>query len=472
MEIRNLMNAARGVGDAEALREKLPQLARHPAITSLPPASGGRPFERSLKAALANAIAGTAEKESTKAALRWQLALDTDGPVTSPKARLDRAYEMTGLTEHTYWKPRKFKKLPVVDLAIESILAVLDTLGQSERARPSIKVGGVTVPDVVPIATCKQGRTASEDMTFEFEKELRDTRVDSDEWELLRSLTPELAADAKARGRKFINGRALDLVSAEELDPSQDATRRYRIGVAETDYYRWAVTANSLDRDLSRHGKLTEALGATTLRQGWGHAPECLEDLAELPAPSYLGVCVVVVAEGQIVVLERQRKHFIAGAEPSSADRAHQPRKVHFVGEGAEPKDHADSKDPARQAALRGCFEELKLDADDIELISTAVVLDTLRWQPVFCWLAVCDLAIPDLEVRMRGAEHDEETGGGQIAALLPWTTADPVTRSLLAGTNPDMQLASNHAEAALLYALVYAEGLESAAEELSHSGG
>src|ERR1041385_9273903 len=67
MEIRNLMNAARGVGDAEALREKLPQLARHPAITSLPPASGGRPFERSLKAALANAIAGTAEKESTKA---------------------------------------------------------------------------------------------------------------------------------------------------------------------------------------------------------------------------------------------------------------------------------------------------------------------------------------------------------------------------------------------------------------------
>jgi hypothetical protein len=303
-------------------------------------------------------------------------------------------------------------------------------------------------------------------MTFEFEKE-PEARVDCAEWDLLRGLLPELRAEAKDAGRKFFPGPALDLVSAEELEDSPDGTRRYRIGLAETDYYRWAVTANSLDRDLSGRRELTDMLGATTLREAWGHAPDCLEDLAEVPAPSVLGVVVVVIAEGHIVVLERQRKHLIAGAEPSSADRSLQPRKTHFVGEGAEPTDHADGKDPARQAALRGCWEELGIEANEIELIPTAVVLDTLRWQPVFCWLAICDLAIPHLEVRMRDAEHREETGGGQIAALVPWTAADPATHSLLAGTSSAIRLASNHAQAALLYALVFADGFESVAHAL-----
>ena len=178
-----------------------------------------------------------------------------------------------------------------------------------------------------------------------------------------------------------------------------------------------------------------------------------------------MGVCVVVVAENKIVVLARQRKHYIVGSEPSSVDRSRKPTPVHFVGEGVEPKDFAAGQNPFERAALRGCWEELKIGAEDIELIPTAFVFDTLRWQPLYCYLAYCNLGISELELLMQDADSSEETGK-QIAALVPPTITAPETRALLTGSEPSMRLASNHAETALLYALVYADGLERVASE------
>ena len=403
-----------------------------------------------------------------KSAVRWHFALDRGSTIQPPDERERTAVELAESNRNRYGKDRPGEAQPELTVALESIEHHLDLLGRAKRDRPSVKVGSVTVPDVVPISTCARRTAATETMTFEFEREPRDSRPNPPNWRLLQDLIPELGTEAKAAGRQFRRGEALDLVAAKELRARTDGTRRYKIGVAETDYYRWAVTANSLDRDLSRHPELTEKLGATTLRQAWGHAPECLEDLADLPAPAYIGVCVVVIAESQIVVLERQRKHFVAGAEPSSTERDRQPRAVHFVGEGVEPKDHGKRKNPPHQAAHRGCKEELNVAATDIELTPTAVVLDTLRWQPVFCYVAELRLSVPDLELQMQHAKHNEETGGGRIAALVPWTVADPGTRSLLAGGDPEMRLASNHAQAALLYALVYADGMESVAKQLA----
>jgi ADP-ribose pyrophosphatase YjhB (NUDIX family) len=259
-------------------------------------------------------------------------------------------------------------------------------------------------------------------------------------------------------------------VFAEELDRLPNGPRRYRLGLAETTYNRWAATANALDEQLGRYRTLTQRLGSDTLRQAWGHAPDCLEDLADLPAPCLVGVCVVVIVKDEIVVVSRQRKHYVAGAEPSSTDRSRQRTPVHFVGEGTEPEDFMSSRIPPDEAALRGCFEEMRLDAKDVDLIPTAFVFDTLRWQPLFCYLAYCKLTLSEVETRMKKAKDSRETGGGQIAKLLSPTVTDADTRALLTGSHPSMRLASNHAEIALLYALVYLDGLERiASETLGH---
>jgi hypothetical protein len=467
MELRELLAADHGIADAEALRPRLPLLLKHPAVLSRMPQTGGRPFQRGLEQALGKAIESSGEPDAMQRALRWQLALDKEDPIEAPNDRRAHAAEIVEANENDYWKDRAEQKLPKLTVALESIEAQLEILGQASLGRPSVKVGGVKIPDILLLAACSQGQDATKEMTLEFEDTPRDKRPDCEEWPLISALLlTDLKREAKDQGRTFRPGPALDLVCAEALEPEPGAPRRYRIGVAETDYNRWAATANSLDRDLSRHRELTERLGSNTLRQAWGHAPNCLEDIAELPAPCFMGVCVVVVVENRIVVLPRQRLHLVAGSEPSSADRSTKPTLVHFVGEGVEPGDVVAGRTPPENAALRGCYEELKLAEGEVDLIPTAFVFDTLRWQPLFCYLAYCKLTMSEVETRMKQAEQREETGYGQIAALLPPTITAPETRALLAGSDPSMRLASNHAEIALLYALVYTDGLERVAAE------
>lgn len=457
-----LLGTERGIQDAENLRSRLPLLSEHPAVVAQSP-GGGRAFQRGLERVLVKAIELSDEPAAMQKAVRWHIALDHGDVIQGAEAREKRACEIAGSKKlNKYSKDRPpGQQRPDLTIALESVEAQLEILGQASLGRPRVKVGGVEIPDILPLATCGQGQDATKDMTLEFEDALCEDRKACVEWPALRDyLLPELGAEAKAAGRKFRNGPALDLVHAKDLDVDPDVPRRYRLGVAETDYNRWAATANCLDRDLSRHRELTKLLGSSTLRQAWGHAPDCLEDLAELPAPCFMGVCVVLVAENQIVVLARQRKHYVAGSAPSSADRSGKATPVHFVGEGVEPKDFVPGQDPFERAALRGCWEELKLEAKDIELVPTAFVFDTLRWQPLFCYLAYSERTVSELEVLMQTARDDDETGR-QIAALVPLTIAATETRALLTGSDPSMRLASNHAEAALLYALAYTDGLE-----------
>jgi len=470
LELRVLLAAPHGIADAEAQRSKLPLLQEHPAVLSRTPVAGGRLFQRALERVLSEAIALSVEGETLKRAIRWHIALDSAERVESPSARLKKAREIAGLSDDGYWKQRQGKKIPALSIALESVEVALDELGHETRDRPSIKMGGVAIPDIFVVATCNKGQDATKGMTLEFEGRLSEARPACEEWHLLSTyLLTELKREAETAGRTFYNGEILDLVHAQELDPTPGAPRGYKLRVATTTYNRWAATSLSLDRDLSRHPELTKHLGSTTLRQAWKYVPECLEDVAELPAPSFIGVCVVVVAEDHIIALARQRMHLVAGAELSSVDRSGKPTPVHFVGEGVEPEDVVAGQTPPEQAALRGCWEELKLDAGDIKLIPTAFVFDTQRWQPLFCYVAHCKLTTSELETRMQRAQHGKETGH-QIAARLPWTVTDAQTRALLTGSDPSMRLASNHAEAALLYALVYADGLERVASETQHT--
>ena len=465
-ELRLLLGAERGIQDAENLRPRLPLLSEHPAVVAQSPKIRGRAFQRGLERALGKAIELSGESEDMQAAIRWHLALDHADVIQDPTDREQSALKIAGSKNlNKYSKDRPAgQQRPDLTVALESVETQLEILGRASLGRPRVKVGGVEIPDIRPLATCAQGRDATHEMTLEFEQALREPRPDCEEWPLLRALLPELKDEAKAHGRKFFNGEMLDLVHAEDPEPDSGGSHRYRLGVAKTDYNRWAATANSLDRDLGRR-ELTELLGSSTLRQAWGHAPDCLEDLAELPAPCFMGVCVVVVADNKIVVLARQRKHYVAGSELSSADRSHKATPVHFVGEGVEPKDFIPGRNPFERAALRGCWEELELAAKDIDLIPTAFVFDTLRWQPLFCYLARCKLGISELEVLMQKAKDDDETGR-RIAALVPPTITATETRALLTGSDPSMRLASNHAEIALLYALAYTDGLELVASE------
>lgn len=465
-ELRLLLGAERGIQDAENLRLRLPLLAVHPAVVVHTPTSGARTFQRGLERALGKGIELSGESTAMQKAVRWHLALDQGNVLGNAKDREKRACQIAGSTLNRYSKDRPGQQRPDLTIALESLEAQLEILGQASLGRPVVKAGGVEIPDMLLLATCSQGQDATQEMTLEFEDTLRDDRPACEEWALLGTdLLNDLKHRAKGAGREFENKPALDLVYAEELDRLPDAPRRYRLGLAETTYNRWAATANALDEPLGRYRELTKRLGSDTLRQAWGHAPDCLEDLAELPAPCLVGVCVVVIVNNEIVVLARQRKHYVAGAEPSS-DRSRQRTPVHFIGEGAEPEDFMSSRNPPEKAALRGCFQEMKLDATDVDLIPTAFVLDTRRWQPLFCYLAYCKLTLPEVETRMKKAKDSRETGGGQIANLMSPTVADTDTRALLTGSHPSMRLASNHAEIALLYALVYLDGLERIATE------
>jgi hypothetical protein len=289
-ELRELLAAGRGIADAEALRLRLPLLRAHPAVVVQTPETGARAFQRGLERALAKAIELSEEPASMQRALRWHFALDKGQVIEEAKARHERAVEIApSESMNRYSKDRPGQQRPDLTVALESVEAQLELLGQASLGRPRIKAGSLEIPDILCLATCSQGQDATQEMTLEFEEKLRDPRPDCAEWPLMRALAAELGAEAKAQGRKFFNGEMLDLVHAEDLKPDSTGSRDYRLGVAKTDYNRWTATANSLDRDLSRHRELTAQLGSSTLRQAWGHGPDCLEDLAELPAPCFMG---------------------------------------------------------------------------------------------------------------------------------------------------------------------------------------
>jgi hypothetical protein len=323
--------------------------------------------------------------------------------------------------------------------------------------RVSVARGRVVIDNLISLAACDRQQSADRELLLEFERELRADRPDPDEWPLLQAqLLPVLVNEAISDGREFMNEPGLDLTYIQPQSSAPGDPRRYAAGVSRTTYHRWAAMANCLDRDLRELPEITEQLGASTLRESWECHPASLEELARQPVPALMGVCVVVIAEEEIVVLERQGMHYVA----TRAEHSDRRRLVHFMGEGMTPADTdpITGRYSPEQGALRGCKEELGLTANDIELIPTAVLLDTKRCQLLFCFLGKCELEIGDLEERMQFATDRRETKS-RIVAQLQSTSRDEATRFLLTGEHPEYLLASNHAEVALLHAMFYLEG-------------
>ena len=109
--------------------------------------------------------------------------------------------------------------------------------------------------------------------------------------------------------------------------------------------------------------------------------------------------------------------------------------------------------------------------SDHFQFIPTGVIVDTKRWQPLFSFVAECNLTIPRLERSMKKALDRYETASGEIATSLPWTAKDEKTFALLTGDDPTFSLASNHAQSALLHALYYRDGRDEVDDLLEREG-
>jgi hypothetical protein len=460
-----------GVADLD-----LPLLREHPAVLLRRRARRTKRFQEALIALLKETV--VLFRQPMEEALRTHFALTQASRDMNLKDRRDEAAFQAGKdTYEAYSKdrlkdnPPKKSPLSVALDRLEEYFAELATVEPAllpgERPsfgrfpggphRVSVARGRVVIDDLISLAACDHQQSAHQELLLEFERELRIDRPDPDEWPLLQAqLLPALVNEAIADGREFRNEPGLDLTYIQPQSAAPGEPRRYTAGVSKTSYHRWAVMANCLDRDLRELPEVTERLGTPTLRNSWQCHPTSLEDLARQPAPALMGVCVVVIAEEQIIVLERQGIHYVA----TRSEHRDKRRLAHFMGEGMTlaDTDPVTGRYSPEQGAIRGCEEELGLTANDIELIPTAVVLDTKRCQPLFCFLGRCQLEIGELEEGMLFAPDRRETVS-RIVAQLPGSTREEATRFLLTGEHPEFVLSSNHAEAALLHALFYIEG-------------
>jgi hypothetical protein len=465
IELLRLLDHEDGVHGAEKLLPVLPELEAHPAVKERLPGYAQHQFREALIEALTDAIDCFDSDEAPYKFLRWHFALENEAKRQSAGRREEIAIELAGKNQREAYRrdqrskvSGKINKRPLT-LALDRLERYLAKLPAVHLSKPAsydpavrvIRVGRLEISHAISIASCDKEQSSTQELLLEFERDLRPSRADPNEWPLLEAqLLPVLQEEARKRIAKFEDDPGLDLVHVEHRPSAPDGTHRLRIGVAETRYYLWAATAHSLDRDLSGFPDLTSRLEHATLRQGWNSDPSSLADLTRQPAPAYMGVCVVVIAEGQIIVLKRQRDHFVASMA------------AHFVGEGMEPKDvDASGRFSPEKAAWRGCSEELGAGPDYFQFIPTGVIVDTKRWQPLFSFIAECSLTIPRLERCMKRARDRYETAHGEIATYLPWTAQNEKTLALLTGDDPTFSLASNHAQAALLHALYYADGRE-----------
>jgi hypothetical protein len=480
-ELRSVLKMRVGVFSAGP--RPLPALRAHPAIVARTIPDGQSFFQDALAEMLDTAINNLAYPDMHKEAIHWQFALDKKSHSQNWKERLAEAHSLAEIKETEYWRDKRdqegnFTETSLATLLLRAIVRELDALGAGEvrsqkknydppsqdtepamppsvvnRISPRvIRIGRLEIDHAISIASCDKDQSFTQELMLEFEKDPRPFRPEPDEWPLLQAqLLPVLEDEARKRVIKFRDEPILDLVHIEHRSSAPNGATCYRVGVGETSYYQWAATANSLDRDLTDFPDLTKRLGHLKLREAWNCDPSSLADLTRLPAPAFIGVCVVVICEEKIMVLERQKDHHVANTA--------QGIPAHFMGEGMLPEDIEAGRFSPQKAAQRGCLEELGVGPTHFEFIPTGLIIDTKRWQPLFCFVGECDLTVQQLKRCMRNALHKDETGYGKILAQLPWTAQDEQTLSLLAGNDPTLSLASNHAQAALLHALYYRDG-------------
>ena len=346
-------------------------------------------------------------------------------------------------------------------------MGILRRFDEGTWRHNSIRVGRMEIPDIVVVASCNQERAWTSNVRYEF-ADIVPSRADATELpELMDQRLSIIVARAKAEGVTLSNDPCVDLVAASmslRIDESGRRDPVYELVPAPTDYFSFVVTSADLDSP-----KATKASGQS-LRQRWDRWPAGIEDVKGLPSPAKIGVgTAVVTADGRLVLGVRGRT-FIVGRTEQSEGRP----LLHVAAEGMLLGDlNAEGRLDPRETALRALREEMNIGMGSTKigrvnrLTATGFFFDQLRWQPCFSYLAEIDLTWDELQTVAPMAPDYWEV---ERLECYPFDIRDAGLRYLLTGSHPDHQLASNHAAAALWFALLHRHGFLEMRDALSHS--
>ena len=329
-----------------------------------------------------------------------------------------------------------------------------------ETVRSELTIGRLTIPDITVISAPSFHRSCQEQTHFRFVPGQGAPRSAPPAWaELERTVLPQLQSRAKAAGQVFDNGEIVDLVSAELARGGPGEKNTFHLIVAPSDYFTWACTSARMDE------------GNPSLRDTWHEKEQDilrLEDCSRALSPCFVGVVALVLTRerdgSRRLILHQRGNVWVAGTQEE--DRRQRRRRIHFVGEGVLPTDLEGTSISVYQAALRGIQEELGLERGDLtSLTMTGVAFDTYRRQPVFCFLAETHLPFGRVSLQARSAPGFFESND-----FIPvvWSPASESLKRLMLDRGSRFLLASNHAEIALLFALIYDFGMAETERALS----
>lgn len=320
----------------------------------------------------------------------------------------------------------------------------------------SLRVGRMRIPGIAVVASCTQGREWTEFVELEFGP-LANRRAEDPLLPRLRAThLPDLVKRAECAGVPFTNDPCIDARHVQitlEGGPEKRRTRKYVLTPSLADYYDFAVSTARLDEPWSPGAD-------TTLRECWGFKPASITEIGGLPAMAKVGTgTAIVTSDARLVLGVRGRTH-IASPYDTNEVRA----LVHVVAEGMTPGDTnlSGRLDPL-ETARRGLHEELNVSVTSTSLgraerlVATGFFFDQVRWQPYFAYCAHLDITWDELQTLAAAASDYWEV---ERLLSLPFDIASVGIRRLLTGTHPDLVFASNHAAAAVWFALLHKHGV------------
>ncbi len=332
-------------------------------------------------------------------------------------------------------------------------------LGKTENLE-DFHAGPLCIKNMRVYALCSKGKAYTDDIRVDFEPMSAAQRPLPKAWAVIEAtVLPQLQAAAEDQGALFKNGPQVDMVSARferDKDRTPDVPNRIIVKWAETRYFYFAAMSNRLDKEVDGL-----APAPVTLRHLWtDDRPIGLYDVHTLQSPAEIGtVGVVVTKDNKLLAHYRSAQDYqVSGG-------------LHFLGEGMLPEDCNASKtpyDPPCQTVKRALREELGLENEVIEntqVIPTAFVFDTERWQPVFCYIVRVPLNASDFMLPTARDSFEAQTF---VQLRFDIHAADQRLCQLLLGSDPWRHLSLNHGSMALYAALVWKFGSDVVSKALS----
>lgn len=345
-------------------------------------------------------------------------------------------------------------------------LGILRRFDERTWRHQSVRVGRMEIPDIVVVASCGQERAWTSNVRYEFAALVAPRANPRELQELMSQRLPGIEGLAAAQGLALTNDPCVDLRGASMSMRVDESGRRdpvYELVPAPTDYFSFVVTSAALDDPVAIDGL------DMSLRDHWDRWPTCIEDVQGLPSPAKIGVGTAVVTSDGRLVLGVRGRTFIVGRTEQSNGRP----LLHVAAEGMLLGDlNAEGRLDPRESALRALREEMNIGVGSVDvgrvnrLSATGFFFDQLRWQPCFSYLAEIDLTWDELQTVAPMAPDYWEV---ERLESFPFDIRDAGLRYLLTGSNPDRQLASNHAAAVLWFALLHKHGFLEMRDALTH---